>query len=304
MRAGSLKILYVEDNPTDAELLIEGLRTEGADTALIMHVSRLSEAQAALRRDRFDVVLLDLGLPDSDGLNTLRTLVEGAPNRPVVVLTGLDDEETGAAAVREGAQDYLVKGFAGRNPLTRTMRHAIERHKLLAELRRLSLQDELTGLWNRRGFNTLALHQLKLAQRGGTPAHLFLFDLDKFKQINDQFGHAEGDAVLRDVAAILQLTFRDADVLGRVGGDEFAVLSLDTDVWMAEQIAGELQHRLDRHNRPGDEGGYTVGITVGTAAFDPNAPVPLTELTHEADRELYERKRARDENESAGDQKQ
>ena len=293
MRARSLRILYVEDNPSDAELLIEGLRAEGAHTAFIVHVSRLSEAQAALRRERFDVVLLDLGLPDSDGLDTLRSLLEDAPNRPVVVLTGLDDEDVGAAAMREGAQDYLVKGHASRNPLTRTMRHAIERHKLHAELRRLSLQDELTGLWNRRGFTTLADHQLKLAQRAGTPAQLFMFDLDRLKQINDTFGHAEGDAVLRDIAAILQLTFRDADVVARVGGDEFSVLALDADPRVVEQIVSRLHDKLERHNGPAGERGYTVSVTAGIAAFDPQAPVPLAELTHEADRELYKRKRAR-----------
>lgn len=129
----ALPVLLVEDNPDDAELLRETLIDAGAREVRLVPVETLREALHRLARARFGLVLLDLSLPDSQGLATVRAILQQAPDVPIVVLTGLEDEEVGQAAVHVGAQDYLRKGGLDGGILLRSMRYAIERHRLLAE---------------------------------------------------------------------------------------------------------------------------------------------------------------------------
>jgi CheY-like chemotaxis protein len=130
-----LRILVVEDNPADADLIHEMLPQTGPLNFQIESVSRLSGALTRLESKGIDLVLLDLGLPDSQGLQTFQKLQKAAPDIPVIVLTGTDDQELAVAAVRDGAQDYLVKGRIGGDLLVRAARYALERERLISELR-------------------------------------------------------------------------------------------------------------------------------------------------------------------------
>src|SRR5919112_4639540 len=132
----TIRVLLVEDNPGDARLLREVVReAEGAHIQLT-HVDTLAKALAKLDADEFDVVMLDLSLPDADGLETLVRTHAQAPSVPIVVLTGLDDEKLAIKAVREGAQDYLVKGQVTGQLLVRAMRYATERKRAVEALQR------------------------------------------------------------------------------------------------------------------------------------------------------------------------
>ena len=133
-----LQILLVEDNPGDADLIGELLEQGPANSHQITKQATLGDALDRLRTDTFDLVLLDLGLPDSQGLETLRGLLTAAPLLPVVVLTGFDDEATGIATVHEGAQDYLVKGQFDGAVLSRVIRYAIERQQSIRKIKRLN----------------------------------------------------------------------------------------------------------------------------------------------------------------------
>ena len=130
----TFRILLVEDNPGDARLVREHLKNAAAFRADLAHAERLSDAQRVLGTDRFDVVLLDLSLPDSKGLDTIVGAKEHARGIPIVVLTGLDDEGLAVQALHEGAQDYLVKGRMDGSSVSRAIRYAIERHRLREEL--------------------------------------------------------------------------------------------------------------------------------------------------------------------------
>jgi DNA-binding response OmpR family regulator len=130
-----LRVLVVEDNPADADFIQETLAETGPVCFQVESVSRLSDAFARLESKDIDLVLLDLGLPDSQGLQTLHKLREAAPAIPVIVLTGTDDQELALTSVRDGAQDYLVKGQFNRGLLTRAARYAVERQKAEAVLR-------------------------------------------------------------------------------------------------------------------------------------------------------------------------
>lgn len=147
MPANTTRILLIEDNPGDARLLREVLKTSGDDHFVIGHAIRLSAARELLAESTFDILLSDLSLPDGTGLDTVRAVREMAPDLPIVVLTGMNDERVGVAALQAGAQDYLVKGQVDGNVLTRTIRYAIERHRMAAELEKtrqheLELKDQ------------------------------------------------------------------------------------------------------------------------------------------------------------------
>ncbi len=137
MSSQATRILLVEDNPGDARLLRETLRDAESFPFELAHAGRLGEAEARLEAEPYDVVLLDLSLPDAHGLETVRRTLQAAPEAPIIVLTGLDDETLAVQAVQAGAQDYLVKGRVESVLLARAIRYAMERKRLERERQRL-----------------------------------------------------------------------------------------------------------------------------------------------------------------------
>ena len=168
-----------------------------------------------------------------------------------------------------------------------------ERRKAEAEVRRLSLIDDLTGLHNRRGFFMLAEQELRVARRSGTPAWLVFVDLDGLKHINDTLGHEDGDALLRDAAGLLQGHFREGDVLGRLGGDEFAIFAV-TPGGNAEEIEARLHRDIETFNRACTSR-YRVAMSVGIVSCLTEDGESLHKLIARADAAMYERKRERKE---------
>jgi diguanylate cyclase (GGDEF)-like protein len=154
------------------------------------------------------------------------------------------------------------------------------------------LTDELTGLYNRRGFTLLAEQEVKLAQRIKKVMLLFFGDVDDLKTINDTLGHAQGDLALKEVSAILKESFRESDILARIGGDEFVALALDASKESGEIITNRIQATLEARNQPGDET-YHLSLSMGIARYDPEAPCTLSELIAQADGLMYQQKQAR-----------
>lgn len=155
----------------------------------------------------------------------------------------------------------------------------------------LATLDELTLLSNRRGFLALAQHSLNLCKRMGTPASLLFLDMDRFKQINDSFGHAEGDHALRRFADMLKEVFRDSDVIGRLGGDEFVVLLTNNKPPQTSTLAmARLRQALDVLNRDSTRG-YELLFSAGVIDYDPAKHASIDALLHEADGLMYQRKR-------------
>lgn len=176
---------------------------------------------------------------------------------------------------------------AGHPAVWGAIRHVI----LERELRYLALTDDLTCLYNRRGFFAAATQQLKLARRNSQSLLLFFCDVDKLKTINDSYGHREGDLALVRAADVLEAAFRDSDILARLGGDEFAVLALDAGSQNQEMILHRLEQGLK--NSATDDSCCELSLSVGVARFNPKCPVTLGELMAEADRSMYEQKRSR-----------
>ncbi len=289
-----LRVLLVEDSPVDA-FLVQGCLAS-ADPAhrafSVTTATSCAEAVTLLDGCGVDLVLTDLNLPDTTGLETFRAISQRTCV-PLVVLSGTDDEETSMEAVRLGAQDYLVKGQFSVGLLRRAVCYAVERARLQRQVAELSLVDELTGLRNLRGFRVLAEEDLRAARRRLADSAVAFVDLDGLKSINDAYGHAEGDLAIRGMAAVLQATFREGDLVARIGGDEFAVLLRDVGADLSfEVLRARLTAQLDRYNRESVRP-YRLEGSVGFAHRTAEQGTSLEAVIAEADAAMYREKAAR-----------
>jgi diguanylate cyclase (GGDEF)-like protein len=282
-----INIMLVEDNPGDARLICELLKDVRGGFYQLEHVGRLSEGTEHIKNGTVDVVLLDLGLPDCSGLDGL-TLVKGIADQvPIVILTGLDDEAVAVAAVKTGAQDYLVKGQVDGNLLWRSIRYAIERKQLEQKLAFIATHDSLTGLPNR----FLLLDRLALAinqaERNNKSLAVLMIDLDRFKNVNDSFGHSMGDQLLQAAGERLTGIVRGYDTVARLGGDEFIVLLTEIDgVIEATEICSRI---IELFRKPFILNQNIVNVTasIGIAMYPDNGK-DAESLLKNADTAMYE----------------
>jgi diguanylate cyclase (GGDEF)-like protein len=175
--------------------------------------------------------------------------------------------------------------------LRRAALWAVQKSLLDRELHSRAITDDLTGIFNRRGFLAAATQQLKLAHRDKQSVLLFFFDVDNLKGINDSFGHREGDLALTRTVDALEETFRDSDVLARLGGDEFAVLAWEASIPNIQVILTRIENNLGKANL--QELRYKLSISVGDARYDPQSPASIGELMAIADQGMYKHKNTR-----------
>jgi diguanylate cyclase (GGDEF)-like protein/PAS domain S-box-containing protein len=229
-----------------------------------------------------------------------------APEDHALVAERLRQRVTGEIA----AIEYTVRGVKkDGDPITLDVRSArtmhegapavigsmldiTDRKRLEDALHALTLTDDLTGLYNRRGFVTLGERHIELARRKGREMLLIFADIDGLKSINDTYGHAAGDQALVDAARLLRTTYRSADIIARLGGDEFTVFPLEANHESAEILVSRLTQNIARENAVGDRP-YVLSLSVGVGRFDPVRCQTVQQVLEEADRELYERKRQR-----------
>ncbi|MGA9533596.1 MAG: diguanylate cyclase [Anaerolineales bacterium] len=284
-----IKVLLIEDNPGDARLIRLYAEENGDQYIQLRIADRLQQGIEQLRAEPPDIVLLDLNLSDSEGLETLFALTDAEFSVPIIVVSGMIDQELALKAVRMGAQDYLIKGAGLDQILMRSIRHALERHRLYMVQHELSLRDDLTRLYNRRGLNLLAEQQLRLSKRRAEPVSVLVADVDQMKLINDQFGHAAGDMALKDVARVMRLAFRSSDVLARVGGDEFVVFAIDTqpedELRLITRWQEELSSYLTSTNRQ-----YPLTLSIGVVTSLPSEGETIDALIARADQRMYRMK--------------
>jgi len=282
----------VEDNPGDRRLLQEAFAEIAELQPEFISCETLPQALQSLESNRPDVGLVDLGLPDARGLEAIRRIRAAAPELPLVVLTGLNDENSGVQALKEGAQDYLVKTSVDWRSLWRALCYAIERQRMQVELLNLSFNDELTGIYNRRGFLSVTQHQIRLANRTGKPFLVAFVDLDGMKQINDTFGHQEGNRALVQAANILRDSFRQSDVLARIGGDEFAIFVADASMDSAGTVTHRVQQKLDSCNADPSRR-YHLSFSIGVVPGNDSQGCGIEEILARADALMYQQKRSK-----------
>lgn len=284
-----IKVLLVEDNPGDARLIQEKLNTPQKCFTL-HHEHDLKSALEFLRKNTVDVILLDLNMPDSRGIDTYHKINSSAESTAIIILTGLEDEGYAIKAMQSGAQDYLSKNMADEVLLRRSISYAIERKQLLLKVNELAVRDPLTDLYNRRGFINLAEIQYASALRNSQNMAIILIDIDKMKAINDNFGHLAGDDAIIKTAGILKKAFRETDVIGRIGGDEFTVFALEPDLDSFESIIRKrVKDELVAHvEEPAYE--YSLSLSLGFAFYNEQKKQSFDELLKTADENMYKDK--------------
>lgn len=284
----AMRILLVEDDPAYAELTRAMLNTTSGTTVTLDHTTSVHAAVDKLAEGKYDIVLLDLGLPDAQELEALNSLVGAAPDLPLVILTGTENEVLALQAVKGGAQDYLIKGQATPELLVRAIRYAIERKQSEMHIRHLAYYDPLTQLPNRRLLIEHLGHALKRAARTDTAVGVFFIDVDNFKQINDAFGHAAGDAVLTELASRLSRALRSSDTLGRLSGDEFVAIVEAGEERELALVAGALQRSVKTPFMT-PHGELFATLSIGVSAY-PADGEEVGELLRNADHAMYRAK--------------
>ena len=281
------------------------IKDQGRDQMTMgpIKVRSSSRKQAEHFRSRkypFDAALLKV-TEDSEQLrrNVSRLIEQGEEiANETIFQTLLSDANRELASllqdVRKVEEDPLLDdGQVGRMKklLMRAVHCAAKQYMLQAELGNLALTDELTGLCNRRGFMAIAERQLKISHRTGRGILLFFMDIDGMKQINDSFGHGEGDRALKRVAKALKMTFRDSDVIARLGGDEFAVLAIEASGNSEAAIRARLAE--DLRSVSAGESRYTLNLSLGAVRINICSSASIGEWMVRADQAMYEQKRRR-----------
>ena len=281
-----LRLLLVEPDPRAALWITEVLRASWPGPVVISHAERIADAIGALGPEATGCILVDTSELDEDWLTAADQLRGVAPELPLLVLCDREDEATAVAALRAGAQDYLIKDGLAPAELRRSIRYAIERKRAEVALVHRALHDALTGLPNRALFLDRLHVALDRARRSGDRVAVLFLDVDNFKEINDSAGHASGDLLLVELADRLRTMLRPMDTVARFGGDEFTFLfeGLGDErevVLIAERIARacKIPVRLEH-------GEATMGVSMGIAMVtDPGTPAEA--VIREADAAMY-----------------
>jgi len=278
-------LLITTDSPT-SRILSESLAPtvqSRLPAFTLKSVAMSDDALVRLGGERVDVVLLDLTGPLDVAMSILvRARVE-VPEIPVVVLVepGHKGESNGAAAVEAGACDSVVKEELSSALLTRVLHYAIERYRLHETLDQLSLTDPLTGLYNARGFRTLAEHHLKLAHRTRGLV-IAVADVRALDQINTAHGREVGDRALVAASQVLREPFRASDVIARIADDNFATLMLDASDDTTELVVPRLSQRLQHYRAEHRDSPWRLAMTVGLVRVSPGMHAGIEALLAEA----------------------
>ncbi len=288
----ALTVLLVEDDLLQPRLMHDLLAAAAAPSFAVEHVTRLGAALNRARLGGIDVILLDLSLPDEQGLTGVKRLRAAVPHVPIVVMSGNADELLAIKGVREGAQNYLVKGTVDGDLLARTLHYAIERQRVEDDLAYLAYHDSLTRLPNRALFADRLAHTLAQAGRYGQRVALLFLDLDGFKQVNDVLGHEAGDELLREVGRRLARCTRESDTVARLSGDEFTVILPDIGAReaaavVARKIIEAIGARIPVKGS-GREAMVTANIGVSVYPDDSHAAAALIRAADDA---MYRSKR-------------
>ena len=283
-------VLVVEDEAPMRRFLSAALQSNGFR---VVEASTLANAQRLATEQHPDAILLDLGLPDGDGLSLVHDLRTWSA-APVIVLSARDREDDKVAALDAGADDYLTKpiNFPELEARVRSMLRIKKLQDLLEEkmreLERLSISDGLTGLFNHRHIHGLLAEEFERADRIGDDLTVAMFDLDRFKSVNDTYGHQAGDRVLQQFADLLRHQARDIDRIGRYGGEEFMVILPSTSLREGTIFVERVRKDAEGHGFAiGRDEPISMTVSAGVATY-PHEMVGSPEtLVRLADEALY-----------------
>jgi two-component system cell cycle response regulator len=295
-------ILLVEDNKTQAHIITDYLEKSGYQ---VVCVGDGMAAFKAAKTSTVDIILLDRILPDMDGSEVCRWLKLDQATRdiPIIMLTAKGAMSDRISGLEAGADDYLLKPFDDSElnirifARLRTKTHQDELKKknrqledMLTRVESLAIMDPLTGIYNRRRFESIFTNEFKRATRYQLPLTCMMIDIDHFKLINDAHGHQEGDTMLKEIARIIQSTIREVDTLARWGGEEFVVLSPNTSKEKALLAAERVRKAVASHEFTRTET-KNATVSIGVAGIPDPAMDSQDKMIHAADLAMYDAKK-------------
>ncbi len=294
---GDFTIAIVDDDAAIRRLVRLFLRRAGFDT---LEYTDGAEARAALPNVPWDLAILDRKLPDLDGLVLAQELKAKADfrTRYIIMLTGEDEQEDKIEGLELGADDYITKPFQYPELLARVRagKRIVDLQKELMEtnkrLELLSITDGLTKLNNHRYFQDELARAFEESQRYQRPLSLAMIDIDFFKKVNDTYGHAAGDDVLKQVAALYRSSVRSTDLVARYGGEEFAVMMPETSLEDAITFAEKIRQMIEESILDTQAGPIPCTVSIGVASVPLSRIQSAKELIVAADKALYRAKRA------------
>jgi len=283
-------ILIVDDNEDNIEMLM-ALLGDRYDLLASLDGER---ALTLLEEESVDLILLDILMPGMDGFDVYRRIRsnEHTQEIPVIFITVKNDEDTIEKAYKMGGADYITKPFRAREVLSRVEKE-LSMQEMIRKLTVLASTDPLTKLYNRRYFSEIAQRFMALAKRDEGSLSVIMLDIDRFKQVNDIYGHQAGDAVLVNLANIIMEFLRNSDVACRFGGEEFVILLPKTSLDDAREIAQKLRKKVEESLvfLPSN-GELSYTISLGVASADTQKDSDIDAPLKRADEALYAAKAA------------
>jgi two-component system, cell cycle response regulator len=290
------RVAIVDDDPAIRRLVKLFLKRSGYETS---EYATGEEARAQLSNVPWDLAILDRRLPDIDGA-VLCHEVKSNPElklRYVIMLTGEDEQDDKVMGLDLGADDYITKPFQAAELMARirAAKRIVDLQKELLESNRrlelLSITDGLTKLYNHRHFQDELARAFEESQRYQRPLSLAIVDLDFFKKVNDTYGHAIGDEVLKAVSRIFGQSIRSADLASRYGGEEFTVMMPETELNDAITFAEKIRTLVEEHPIPTQAGSIQVTVSIGVGTVPHSHIHSAKELIVAADKALYRAKK-------------
>lgn len=278
------RILLVEDSKFQAAYYAQILENEGMQARICTQPSQVLDVMADFNPD---LILLDMYMPDCSGMELANLVrqVERFVSIPIVYLSAERDIDVQLRAMSQGGDDFLSKPIKPDHLIAAVKARVIRYRKL----RSFMLRDGLTGLLNHTTINEYLDQELARAKRQNTPLSFIMIDIDNFKQVNDTYGHPAGDRVLKSLSRLLRQRLRRADVIGRYGGEEFALILPDTPGENARYVMEDIRRRFNKILHMAGDQHFTVTFSSGIAAYPGFGTT--TDIKEAADQALYQGKR-------------
>jgi two-component system, cell cycle response regulator len=297
MSENPFTVVIVDDDPAIRRLVKLFLRREGF---AFVEAQNAVDARDIIEREIWDLAILDRRLPDADGAVLCKEL-KASPNfrgKYIIMLTGEDDQSDKIEGLDLGADDYVTKPFQHAELLARIRagKRIVDLQKELLEANRkleiLSITDGLTQLYNHRHFQDEMARAFEESARYGRPLSLALIDIDFFKKVNDTWGHATGDIVLKSVARLFLDSIRTSDIAARYGGEEFAVMMPETTLEDALAFAEKIRSAVEASPVQTDAGEVPVTVSIGVSTVPHPRIQHPKQLIEDADKSLYRAKKS------------
>lgn len=308
-----ISIMSVEESDADFKKIYNCLKT--FIQLDLTRVKNIEEAISLLNDSPVDLILSEYFLSDGSGFDLLKSLSDSKLEIPVVIIAGQGNETIASEVINAGAYDYLPKNRISRKSLFRSITNTVEKFGMEKEIKfaqeklaemsgleremkraqiqlaEMSTRDELTGLYNRRYFVESLEREVARAKRYKRNLGFCMIDLDKFKDINDTYGHLAGDVVLSTIGRMFDEHFRQGDLICRYGGEEFAVILPDTSLKSAMIVCERLRKKVSSHRFKHNSSDFPISISIGIALYNNLAHSSPVELVSAADQALYQAKK-------------